>query len=680
MPLPKPVLDNRTFDQLVAEGRGQIPRLCPQWSDHNASDPGITLLELVAWLTEQNIYRFDRPSDETLREFVRLVGVEPHPPRVAQTVVSIGNANAAGVALPARMQLASSVTELFETTAPVFASPASLVALATGASSVIDVMPSNVALAPFAAFGARPRPGHALYIGFDQALDAPGATLSLHVWTDTWQQDADARDRLMAEFAAMLDRMKQDCSCAAWKSAQASNDWQHHYRVSTVWEYYAGAGAWQALQDVVDETRALSLSGFVRFSAPTGHQVGGIGPRFYIRCRIVRGRFECAPRLVHVAFNAVSAEHALSRGERAIGLARGHAGAIFEVGEAPVVAGETHVRLDDGAGDVQTDWREVLDWDRSGPHARDYRVTPERGEITSGDGLRAVVLPAGYTIFVRYRIGSGEAGNIEADTLSRLPPNAVNVALAGALAGLATELAVFQPFGAIGGAPRETLRAAQARAFGVAHEVDKAVTIGDFERLALATPAVPVARVHAVAGLHPALPCYPAPGAVSLIVVPRCSLPAPLPSQALLDAVARYIAPRRLVTSEVHLVAPRYRRVAVYATLALDCEVDSDGTLVRAIAAIAAFFDPLTGGPDSGGWPIGRTVYRSEVLALLADMDGVIRVTDFGLKGPGDDAPRCDNIELCPYELVVPGRHRIRIAPYLPRELRRSDAHECQPC
>ena len=73
MPLPKPALDNRVYDQLVAEGRAQIPRLAPRWTDHNASDPGITLLELTAWLGEQNIYRFDRPSDEVLRGFARLV-------------------------------------------------------------------------------------------------------------------------------------------------------------------------------------------------------------------------------------------------------------------------------------------------------------------------------------------------------------------------------------------------------------------------------------------------------------------------------------------------------------------------------------------------------------------------------------------------------------------------------
>jgi len=680
MPLPKPVLDNRTFDQLVAEGRGQLPRLCAPWTDYNASDPGMTLLELVAWLTEQNIYRLDRPSDETLREFVRLVGIEPRPPGVAHTVVALRNANPAGIALPARIQLAADVRELFETTTPVFASPATLTAIAAGKATFTDVAASNDALVPFPAFGERPRPGHALYLGFDQPLDAPGATLSLHVWTETWQQDEETRAALIAEFDAMVARIKDDCSCAAWKAASASNDWQRHYRVTTIWEYYAGGGSWVPLQDVVDQTRALTLTGFVRFGAPAGHQPGGIDARYYIRCRMVRGRFECPPLLVHVACNAVRAEHALSRPERAVGTSRGHAGATFALGEKPIVAGETSVRLDDGAGDVQTDWREVLEWDRSGPHAREFRVVPERGEMASGDGLRAVVLPAGCTIFARFRAGGGEAGNIKADTLSRVPPNAANVALAGALAGLPKELVVRQPMAALGGAPREPLRSAQARAFALTHDVDKAVTTADFERLALATPAVPVARVHAVPGLYPGLPCYSAPGAVSLIVVPRCRLPAPMPSRALLDAVARHLSSRRLVTSEVHVVPPHYRRVSVSATLALDCEVDANAVQAAALAAIDGFFDPLTGGPDGQGWPIGRTVYRSEVLALLADLEGVVRVTDFGLQELGDEAPRCDNIELCPYELVVPGRHAIRLAPYLPRELKRSDANECQPC
>jgi hypothetical protein len=60
MPLPPLDLDTRTYADLVEEARSLIPRYAPQWTDYNASDPGITLLELFAWLVEQDIYRVNR--------------------------------------------------------------------------------------------------------------------------------------------------------------------------------------------------------------------------------------------------------------------------------------------------------------------------------------------------------------------------------------------------------------------------------------------------------------------------------------------------------------------------------------------------------------------------------------------------------------------------------------------
>ena len=52
MALQAPNLDDRTFQDLVREARAMIPRYCPEWTDHNLSDPGITLIELFAWMVE----------------------------------------------------------------------------------------------------------------------------------------------------------------------------------------------------------------------------------------------------------------------------------------------------------------------------------------------------------------------------------------------------------------------------------------------------------------------------------------------------------------------------------------------------------------------------------------------------------------------------------------------------
>jgi len=60
MPLPKPSLDSRTFAQLLREGLAMLPQLAPHWTEQNASDPGVTLLELLAWRTEMDLYALDR--------------------------------------------------------------------------------------------------------------------------------------------------------------------------------------------------------------------------------------------------------------------------------------------------------------------------------------------------------------------------------------------------------------------------------------------------------------------------------------------------------------------------------------------------------------------------------------------------------------------------------------------
>ena len=73
MPIPVPNLDNRTYADLVAEGRTLIPTLCPEWTDHNPSDPGITLMELLAWLTEMTLYRVNRVPEANYWTFLRLL-------------------------------------------------------------------------------------------------------------------------------------------------------------------------------------------------------------------------------------------------------------------------------------------------------------------------------------------------------------------------------------------------------------------------------------------------------------------------------------------------------------------------------------------------------------------------------------------------------------------------------
>jgi hypothetical protein len=85
MTIPLENLDDKTYADLVKESLARIPVYAPQWTDWNESDPGITLIELLAWLTEMQIYSLNRIDDRSRLKFLKLLGVpRPYPPMPAE--------------------------------------------------------------------------------------------------------------------------------------------------------------------------------------------------------------------------------------------------------------------------------------------------------------------------------------------------------------------------------------------------------------------------------------------------------------------------------------------------------------------------------------------------------------------------------------------------------------------
>src|ERR1043166_9828517 len=75
MPIPNPILDNRSYQQLRDELVRRIPVYAPEWTDHNASDPGITLLELFAFLGENLLFRFNQIPETTKLAYLKLLRI-----------------------------------------------------------------------------------------------------------------------------------------------------------------------------------------------------------------------------------------------------------------------------------------------------------------------------------------------------------------------------------------------------------------------------------------------------------------------------------------------------------------------------------------------------------------------------------------------------------------------------
>ena len=92
MPLQLPVLDDRNFEQLMLEAQARIPAYTPEWTNHGVeSDPGITIVELFAFLTESFLYRLNRFPELNRLKFLQLLGIPLQPAAAADGIITIIN-------------------------------------------------------------------------------------------------------------------------------------------------------------------------------------------------------------------------------------------------------------------------------------------------------------------------------------------------------------------------------------------------------------------------------------------------------------------------------------------------------------------------------------------------------------------------------------------------------------
>ncbi|MFE5329196.1 hypothetical protein ACFRCG_22695 [Embleya sp. NPDC056575] len=317
MPLFPPNPDTRRWPDLVAEARALLPLESPRWTDHNHSDPGIAVIEMLAWLVDTDVYRVSRVTDRHRRKLLALLGVRPAAPSAARVVLSIRPGPGAPAELPAGLGFVAHGADAplgLETVAALPLTGATVATAGTATdtadeSNWTDHTPTLLAGTTVDALGPDPHVGAALLLGLDRALPA-GTALTLWV-------DADGTDDL---------------------------DTEPHHSARTVWEVRSG-GAWVAPAEVDDHTRALTRSAAVRLRiGPGGLPVEPLGPagaRAWLRCRLARGRHDAAPRLRRVVADAVEATQAST----AVGAYDVAPGAVVGGAGAPVEGARTALTI-----------------------------------------------------------------------------------------------------------------------------------------------------------------------------------------------------------------------------------------------------------------------------------------------------------------------------------------------
>jgi predicted phage baseplate assembly protein len=385
-----------------------------------------------------------------------------------------------------------------------------------------------------------------------------------------------------------------------------------------------------------DSTGGLNRAGEIVLLVPRAHELLTLGntPAFWLRARLLAPKagqptYQASPRVRSVKVDAlggtVGAEHAELVPAETIGRSDGVPGQAFAVTRGPVLPrreGE-HVCVVDPDG--TTDWVEVADFTQSGPEDPHFVWESGSGAIRFGPRVRypdgavrqhgRIPRDGAQIVVTGYRHGGGVRGNVGARTLTVLRST---VSYVRGVTNLAP---------ASGGVDAETVAEAKVRGPLSLRTGERAVTVGDYERMALES-STEVARAR----------CLPAPhgnGAVRILVVPRVRGDAAQHklddfaiSNPLMESVTKHLDAHRLVGTAMEISTPYYQGVSVAALVHTGPGRPAELVRHRAVAAITRFINPLTGGSEGTGWPFDADLNAAVITQLLESVDGIERVEE----------------------------------------------------
>ncbi|BET49300.1 MULTISPECIES: putative baseplate assembly protein [Streptomyces] len=647
MPLPSPNLDDRRFQQFVDDAKRYIQQRAPEWTDHNVSDPGVTLVETVAHMADQIVYRLNRVPDKNHLAFLDLVGITLFPPSAARTDVTfwLSAPQEDAILVPVGTEVATLRTERDE--AVVFATeqdlrivPCTMGHLVTQVrgEAVSDRTTDLAESKDVMCFAEAPGPGDCMLIGLTAAV--PDCALAL-------------------ELDSRVDGVGVDPR-----------------QPPLVWEAWTEDG-WQSCEVDRDGTGGLNRPGDVVLHIPGGHVLSRNGGHEagWIRCRVTEplsGQpfYTTSPTIrsaeAYTIGGTTGSIHAETVLDEPLGESTGLPGQRLRLEHAPVVAGEPSVLLQTAADDGWQDWQVVPHF--SGSHPDDHHITVDAttGEIAFGPAVReadgtlrqyGAVPPKGAVIRARrYRTGGGRAGNVARGAVQVLRTSIPYVS------------EVVNREAALGGVDGETIEEAKLRAPITLRAQERAVTLRDYEELARRA-APETARITCLEGAENEYGAH----AVRVLVVPQ-AVPDPggrlrfeqlVPGDALLSRITRHLDERRLIGTRLAVGPPYYQGVTVVATVHAFRDVDADRVRRQAHDALYRHLDPLTGGSDGKGWPFGRPVQTGELFAVLQRVPGVELVDEVVLHPAdpltGKRGDPTNRIDLDAPALVFSYDHRVRV-------------------
>lgn len=652
--LPIPNLDDKTFDELFEEARALIPRYAPDWTNHNFSDPGITLIDLFAWLTEMEIYTLNRINDRNILKFLKLLGEAPQTPKSATVNLefSISGFQTEPVVIKKGTQAvtvdATSNEQLvFESDSDLTISNIKIAHIfSNDTARFTEQTNSNTTNSSYYyVFGNKAFIKSEFYIAFTADKGFPENEISLLI--RTYQADLPVQET-------------DDDLFNIFPSAKLA------------WQFRGESTDWQTLTVKEDTTIALTINGQIRFQGNDQFKkvkiqdiIPGVlnstdNSFYWIRAVVKEAGYEIPPRIDSIFVNAVTATQSKTIVDELISLDRikrqGLSYQTVSLQYKPILA-RTLILMIYEENKNWYQWQEVSDFDASKPTDRHYVIDLLAGEIQFGDGINGRIPPEVEMLggnsnirAERYKAGGGSNGNVKPDTIKSLLSPDINAM-------------VNNPRAAIGGTSIETLDAAQHRIRRDLKRPYRTVQNNDFETLVNQTPGLHLQRVKVLPLYHPDYPNIKMPGSVTVVVVPyvlpnSVDITIPKPSKGFLQTVANFLEPRCLLATRLHVIAPEFIKVDIEIVLEIAPRKSTELMKVEIESALRKFLNPNIDESGNQGWPFGRAVYKSEIYQILQGIEGVICVRNVLLSTDNCHAKVNGNISIPKIGLVYLGDNK----------------------
>jgi hypothetical protein len=691
VPLAPPPIDTRSYRQLVDETLARVPVHTPEWTNFTSADPGVTLVQLFAFLTESLLYRANQVPDRNRAKFLQLLGVPLRTATESRGLVTFANERGALEArtLPGDVELVAGEMP-FRTTAALDVLPVEARLFTKRAADPAGAVKDYYSLL-YASYDRDLADGLSFYetVAFDPAQGPVDLadTVDRSLWIALLGRPADAltgapdpwarvREALggrtlslglapTTEVELVVAQPGQPVVTAdllAFEMPQPAADgsllFDAEGRPEPGYRRLAARAAFDPLTAPgIVQLTLPPADGLTRWRTldPLESGVGDLPPTLddtALDARLVtwlrvRATGAAKVRLRWAGINAAFAhQRTRVRAER-LADGDGTPDQVRRLSRAPVLAQGVEITV--AGTDEDTLWTPIDDLLAAAPEvpvpgveahpasANVFLLDAEAGAITFGDGLAGRRPPPGARLYARYDYSQGVEGNVGAGAIKAGP-----LVPAGYTAT--------NPLPTWGGSDAESVADGEKQVRRMLQHRDRLVTADDFRVIARRTPGVEIGRIEVLPAWHPALApaaTGAAPGVVTLLAIPAHdpTYPdAPRADRRFLDAICRYCDPRRLVTTELVLTGAVYKPVWVSVGIEVAGGLSIADVTDAVASRIRAALSPLPpagtaladqeaalyapeGDPALRGWPLNRDVHQGALLAEVARVAGVVQVT-----------------------------------------------------